>query len=104
MLQVGMQLPRLVLRWAAGAEQAFSIGWKDSDGNALDLTGTTVRLIIDPTGTPVTFNATNTVGGFSNWTVSAVASSPAYVGKGVRLEFVIGGTVYLMAQGTVVNA
>ena len=100
-LQIGMQLPRLVLRWAADAEQAFSIGWKDSDGAALDLTGTTVRLVIDGT---TTLTATNSAGGFSNWTVAAVDSLSAYIGKPVRLEFVISGSTYLMAQGDVVAA
>ncbi len=104
MLQIGMQLPRLRLAWASGAEQAFSIGWKDSDGDALDLTGTTVRLVIDNAGTPVTFTASNSTGGFSNWTVSAAQSSAAYIGKAVRLEFVIAGSTYLMAQGEVAAA
>lgn len=97
-LQVGMSLPRLVLRWAADAEQAFSIGWKDSDGLALDLTGTTVRLVINGA---VTLNATNSAGGFSNWAIDAADSEASYIGLPVRLEFVISSVVYLMAQGTV---
>jgi hypothetical protein len=97
-LQIGMNLPRLVLRWAADAEQAFSIGWKDSDGEPLDLTDTTVRLLINGS---VTLDATNSVGGFSNWTIAAADSEASYIGLPVRLEFVIDGDVYLMSQGTV---
>ena len=103
-LQLGMQLPRLRLSWAPNAEQAFSIQWKNSEGVELDLTGVTVRLTIDPYGTPVTFDATNSAGGFSNWAITSGQSLPGYVGKACRLDFVISGTSYLMAYGEVHHA
>jgi hypothetical protein len=104
MLQLGMQLPRFRLAWAVDAEQAFSAQWKDGSGEELDLTGITVRITIDPYGTPVQFDATNTVGGFSNWTIAEEDSLLAYVGKQCRLDFVISGTPYLQAFGEVVHA
>lgn len=101
-IQLGMQLPRVVLSWATGAENAFSVQWLNGrDGSLMDLTGTTVRLVIDNSGTPVTFNATNTVGSYSNWTIAAVDALAAYLHKPVRLELVISGNVYLMGEGTV---
>lgn len=104
MLQLGMQLPRFRLAWAPDAEQAFSAQWKNSEGEELDLTDVTVRITIDPNGTPVIFNATNSAGGFSNWTIAEEDSDPAHIGKAARLDFIIDGTAYLMAYGSVHQA
>lgn len=99
MLQIGMQLPRLVFRLAVGAENSFTIGWKNSSGTALDLTGVTVRLVIEGT----VFNATN-YSNYSYWTITSAQAVSTLVGKEVRLEQLIGPNTYLMARGEVVAA
>lgn len=103
-LQLGMQLPRFRLTWAVDAEQAFSIQWKNQAGEELNLDDITVRITIDPYGTPVIFDATNTAGGFSNWTIDAEDSLGSYVGKQARLDFIIASTAYLQAFGEVHHA
>lgn len=98
MIQLGMQLPRLVLRWASDAEQVFSLQFKDGDNVPLDLTGATVRLKFSD-GTIL--NGVNSVGGFVTWTLSEAQSDPAFIGRSVRLEYLQGGNTYLWAQGEV---
>lgn len=103
-----MQLPPLVLDWAANAAQTFSIQWQDSDGDDIDLTGTTVRLVISKAnGADATLNATvsnSGAGPFTTWTFTSGQSDPAYIGRPVRLEWVYAGETYLMAAGQVVPA
>lgn len=102
MIQLGMQLPSLAFDLATDAENAFTAQWLNSQGEEYDLTGVTVRLVVDKDGpNETTFTAVNSAGAYSNWTISAAAALPVLIGKSVRLEWVYGGDVYLMAQGTV---
>lgn len=98
MLEIGMQLPHFILRWAVGAEQVFSLQFKDSDGDPIAWDPSdVVRFVING----AELDSVLTVGGFATWTFTGAESVAAYLGKSARLEFISAGETFLWGSGRV---
>lgn len=101
-MNIGMNLPFLTWQLALNVTNAFSIKCKDADGD-LDLTGETVRLVVETSPAETTFNA-SIDGAYASWVLTAGQAVSDLVGRRVRLEVVSGGQTYLWARGRVISA